>query len=148
MSDADRQPGPADVRVAGLSIWVFGRQFEDLHDFWDGNWLEVLARCEAESACVQARGAIIHAPELYRWLEEARRCHESLNGTAELVCLEPHVNARLSLEQGRGELIVDITPDLLNQQHRFTFAIDQSYLPALISGLEGIAARFPIRDPR
>jgi hypothetical protein len=29
--------GPPAIQLAGLSIWVHGRQFPDLHDYWDGN---------------------------------------------------------------------------------------------------------------
>ena len=33
--------GEPDIKLAGLQIWVHGRQFPDSDDYWDGNWLYV-----------------------------------------------------------------------------------------------------------
>ncbi|MCP4546590.1 MAG: hypothetical protein GY835_09020 [bacterium] len=71
--------------------------------------------------------------------------HRTLSGTAELGCIEPYLKARIELEDGAGNLVVEITPDYLMQQHRFTFEVDQSYLPELIRGLERLLQQYPIR---
>lgn len=49
-----------DIKFAGMSLWVLGRQFPDLDDYWDGNWLNVQVRVEASGAAVEAAGPIIH----------------------------------------------------------------------------------------
>ena len=134
--------------IAGLSLWVIGRLFEELEDYWDGNSLRVLVRCAADGTRVEVGGAILYAHELARWLDQLRSCYNSLTGIAELARLEPYLSARVSLNEGRRELTVDITPDLLNQKHRFIFQIDPSYLPQLMDGLERTIARYPIRGAK
>lgn len=140
------QPRLPDIEIAGFSLWVFGREFEDVNDYWDGNWLRVFARCSADRSTVEAKGAIIRAPELARWLKELRECYSSLNGEAVLDCMEPYISGKIWLKDGRGEFILNITPDHLFQEHRYTFHIDQSYLWELIFGLEDVLKRFPVRN--
>jgi hypothetical protein len=60
-----------DLKLGGFSLSVFGHQFPNATDYWDGNWLNVRARVEAPGAVVEAQGAIVTAPELARF---AKRC--------------------------------------------------------------------------
>ncbi len=137
--------GPPDFKIAGFCVWVLGREFEDRQDFWDGNWLRVSAHCGAEGAQVRASGPILHLSEIHLWLEQATELHRNLTGTAELRCMEPNLNAKIELKDRRGNLVVDITPNNLTQQHRFTFEMDQSYLPELTGALARLLQKLPIR---
>ena len=137
-----------DFKIIGLSVWVLSRGFDSSDDYWDGNWLLVRALCEAHGAVVETTGPILHLGELEQWLHELRAAHSSLNGIATLECTEPNLSVSLSLTQGNGELVVDLTPNHMMQKHRFRFEIDQSYLPALCSELERLLARYPIRGQR
>jgi hypothetical protein len=141
----DEDMRPPDIKIAGFCIWVFGRQFDESQHFWDGNWVRVLAHCSAEGAEVRASGSILHLSELRRWLKQSTELHRNLTGIAELDCIEPNLNAKIDLKDGRGQLVVHITPDHLMQQHRFTFEIDQSYLPELTGALEKVLREFPVR---
>ena len=47
----------------------------------------------------------------------------------------------------RPEDLKKITPDNLNQWHKFIFAIDQSYLPTTIAGCNRLLDRFPVTGP-
>jgi hypothetical protein len=136
---------PPDFKIGGLRVWVLGREFEDSQDFWDGNWLRVLAHCGAEDAQVRASGPILHLSEVQLWLEQATELHRKLPGAAELNCMEPNLSAKIELRDGRGSLVVDITPNHLTQQHRFTFEVDQSYLPELTGALTRLLQRLPVR---
>lgn len=126
-------------------MWVDAREFEDQLDYWDGDWVRVVVRCEAEGSCVEVSGAIIHLPDLERWLEQLQVCNRDLNGVARLGCIEPNLSGLLTMQAGSGELVINITPDQLAQEHRFTFQVDQSHFPELIAGLEKTLKRFPIR---
>jgi hypothetical protein len=139
------QHGPPDFKIAGFCVWVFGREFEAAQDYWDGNWLRVLAHCGAQGAVVRASGAILHLSELLEWRDELANLHSSLTGSAQLACTEPNLDASIDLRDGRGTLAVNITPDHMTQQHRFQFDLDQSYLPGLISALERLLQNYPIR---
>jgi hypothetical protein len=45
-------------------------------------------------------------------------------------------------------MTVQITPDHLNESHRFVSEMDQTYLPAFLGQLKAILAEYPIRDPQ
>ncbi|MFO0839359.1 MAG: hypothetical protein U1D55_12650 [Phycisphaerae bacterium] len=92
-----------------------------------------------------ASGAILHLTELQQWHDDLVRLHGYLNGIARLDCMEPNLRARIELKNGRGALEVELTPDHMAQSHRFSFEVDQSHLPALISALARMLKTHPIR---
>jgi hypothetical protein len=60
--------------------------------------------------------------------------------------MEPEIAVTLNAKTlGAVEMEVQITPDHLTQEHRFTFAIDQSYLEPLSSQCARLLSAFPIR---
>lgn len=142
-SGIERDP---DVKLGGLSIWVLGRERPQSDDYWDGNWLEVVARAEAPGACVEARGPWLRNVELMGFLNQLEVVYRDLQGSADLEPIEPHLSAKVECgERGRIEVIVSITPDYLNQAHRFTFELDQSFLVETMRGCKRVLERFPIR---
>ena len=139
----------ADLRLAGLRIRIHGRQFPDAHDDWDGNWLDVTAQCDDNSASVAARGPLLHLSELERWCGEAETLFETLTGKARLDCQEPNLSVLLeAASPGQITMEVSITPDHLTQKHWFRFEIDQSYLPFLIAQCRTIIEAYPLRGER
>jgi len=138
--------GDADLSVAGLQIWVHGRQFPDSTDYWDGNWLRATAFCRYPGAWVSTDGPIIHLGELVGFLEGVERLYETLEGGAGLDCMEPNLKVQLRVDgTGHMHLTIDITHDHLSQTHQFSDTIDQSYLPAMITGCRAILLKYPIR---
>jgi hypothetical protein len=141
--------GAPDLKLEGLQIWVHGRQFPDLHDYWDGNWLYVTAHCGGSGASVFTTGSIIHLPELDRWRSEAEDLSKNLGGEAKLACMEPFLSASLkSGSLGHITMEVSITPDHMTQRHWFRFEIDQSYLRPFIKQCQSILEAHPIRGSR
>lgn len=139
--------GPPSIEMEGLQIWVHSRQFPDSTDYWDGNWLNITAHCGAKGADVWTSGPIIHLPELSRWAEACAQMYTKLSGAAALDCMEPYLSVRLDLdERGHVNMDVLITPELVNQEHKFCFEVDQSYLPGLIQNCRKVLTDFPIRQ--
>lgn len=139
--------GTPDLKLAGLQIWIHSRQFPQAKDYGDGNWVNVTAHCGTMDADIWTQGSIIHLSEIESWLKQIELMYEKLDGKAELSCMEPNLFARMKIDQrGQVSLLVKITPDHMNQKHEFTFEIDQSYLPSLISELKEILKRFPVKD--
>ncbi len=135
-----------DISLSGLKIWISGRQFEDSTDFWDANWLVITAHCSSYFSEVIIQGPIIHLSELELWMSELQKLNETIRGEADLNCMEPELSASIRLDKnGSGALTVFITPDNMNEQHRFTFAVDQSYLPSLIRELQTVLTKYPIK---
>lgn len=139
--------GKPDIKVGTLALWIHGRQFEDAHDYWDGNWLRATAHCGASGAHVEVSGPFLTNRELFDWAAE---CRELLGGTrrkAELATIEPELKVSLEAVDSLGHIamVVDITPNHSQQEHRFHFVIDQSFLPGLIDAIERLEAKFPVR---
>jgi hypothetical protein len=138
--------GEPDITFAGFKVWISGRQFPGTSDYWDGNWLMVTACCESPGARVWAQGPIIHLSEIQHWLTGLKGLAHSILGEAELACIEPELGAKVCLDKlGHGSLVVNITPDHMNEQHQFTFEVDQSFIPGVIRNLEKILDKYPIK---
>ena len=134
-----------DLKLAGLSLWARSREFPLSADYWDGNWLNVFVRVEAQGALVEASGPFLRNDELAMFAEKLELVQRDLTGEAELACMEPNLNVKVRCGSlGRVEAKVSITPDHLAQSHEFTFEIDQSYLAEVLRGCRRILAQMPV----
>jgi hypothetical protein len=97
-------------------------------------------------ASVWISGPLIHLSEIAHFLRGVEAMHTSLQGEATLPCMEPEFAVTLTA-QGLGHMtmVVAITPDHLSQAHRFTFALDQSYLPPVIDRCRTLLQQYPIK---
>ena len=139
--------GQPDLKVAGFQLWVHGRQFPEAEDYDDGNWLRVTAHCGASGASVWAQGAILMVTDIAGFGDG---CAAMLSGEIKSAALDPfEPELRMSLEASDGlghiRAQVEITPDHLQQAHRFEFEVDQSYLPGIIRQCSEIVQEYPIR---
>jgi hypothetical protein len=142
-------PGPPDMRLGSLAIWVRGRELSDSEDYLDANWLSVLIQVDAAYAVVQAEGPILHLGELSDLVEGCKRLYREMTGELVFDAIEPNVRLKLAINaRGQLDVGVDLTADHLAQSHHFEFALDQSYLPAFIAGGQDVLLTFPIRGSR
>jgi hypothetical protein len=138
--------GEPHLHIAGLKLWVRGYQYRDADDYWDGNWLNATAICSENGASVLVKGAFIRTNEICDWQEAVEKLLADVKDEAKLECMEPEIAVILKTQSlGAVEMEVHITPDQLTQEHRFTFAIDQSYLKLLSSQCARLLNDFPIR---
>jgi hypothetical protein len=136
-----------DLRLAGFSLWIDGREFPDATDFWDGNWLAVRARMEANGARIECEGSILRTTDIEEFRNQLAAMAETLKGEAALMPLEPELKLVFRMQtRGQVEVTIEITPDHLTQRHAFILDSDQSYLPALVASCDAILARFPITN--
>jgi hypothetical protein len=143
-SDYFTKLGEPNIKIAGLAIWIHNRESPI-----EENWLNVTIHCGAQGAAVTTNGSIIHLSEIARLLEAAEHLQKALTGKIEIECIEPYLSIKFEAEKlGHIDMIVDITPDHLLQQHSFIFEIDQSYLPKLISNCSTVLERYPIIGKR
>jgi hypothetical protein len=138
----------AEISCGILSIWVLRRQFPDSADYWDGNWLDVVAHCSDQGAAVTVSGSILHLGEVEVWMKEMEEMDRSLKGTAKLPTIEPNLSVALECnERGQITATCHITPDQLTQTHEFIFPMDQSYLKGIISQCRKVLSAYELRDP-
>lgn len=140
--------GEPHLRIAGLRIWVHGRQFPNADDYWDGNWLRVTAYCIYPESTVRTHGAIIHLGEVVGLHRSCKRLYETLKGEAALNCIEPNLNVSLKAgNTGHIEVRISITPDQMSEEHLYRDTIDQSYLPPIMAACEAMFVLYPLREP-
>jgi hypothetical protein len=140
--------GEPQLQIAGLRVWVHGRQFPNAMDYWDGNWLRVTAYCLYPDSQVRTHGSILHLGELVGLLRDCESLYNSVKGTAALKCIEPNLRVTLEAEwNGAIKVHIEITPEQLTERHSFDDSIDQTYLPGIIADCETILSVYPIREP-
>jgi hypothetical protein len=138
--------GKPHVELAGLKLWVHSYQYQSADDYEDANWLNATAICSEKGATVLVEGAFTRNTEIFAWQRAVEELAANLVGEARLECMELEIAVTLKgLPLGAVEMQVQITPDQLTQEHRFTFAIHQSYLGPLASQCASLLNRFPIR---
>ena len=139
--------GEPALKVAGFQLWIHGRQFPELYDYDDGNWLRATAHCGASGASIWADGAIVMVTDIFGF---GAGCEAMLRGEASLAVLDPcEPELRVLLETadrlGHIRAQVEITPDHLSQSHKMEFQIDQSYLAGIIRQCSAILRDYPVR---
>lgn len=147
MNTRELEPlGEPDLQIAGLRLWVHDRQSPQSLDYWDGNWLVVTVHCIYPQSSVRIHGSIVHLGEIYDLLQETETLFETLQGKAELRCMEPNLGIELLAQTGGHIRVrISITPDQMTESHSYTDGLDQTYLPPVIAGCQAILAKFPLR---
>uniref|UniRef100_UPI0037BE5CD3 WapI family immunity protein n=1 Tax=Ideonella sp. TaxID=1929293 RepID=UPI0037BE5CD3 len=85
--------------------------------------------------------------DIYGLLHETETLYQSLEGRAELRCIEPTLGVELSAQTcGHIQVKISITPDHINESHSYTDGFDQTYLPPIITGCKAILSKFPLRE--
>ncbi|WP_068074602.1 WapI family immunity protein [Novosphingobium lentum] len=136
-----------DLCFLGFSLWIDQREYPAASDYFDGNWLTVRARMEASGAYVECGGPVLMTTDIKQFRDELLAMVDTLSGEATLKGLEPAISVVLTMQRlGRVEGLIELTPDHLNQHHRFTVEADQSYLPELVRSCDAMLERFPIVD--
>ena len=144
----NEDPSEPVLIVGPLRVRVRRRQFPDAQDYWDGNWVDVVAVCTTPGATVTAEGPIVHLGEVRGFLSECEALQQELQGKATLDCVEPNLRVRMELDKlGHISVRIEITPDHMTERHRFDDMIDQTYLPAIINGCRRLLDTYPLRDP-
>jgi len=136
----------ADLLVAGLSLWVVGRHGDGSDDYWEGNWLDVIARYRAGGSRVAVAGPLVHLSELAALRAGCERMAAEVTTETGLYCMEPNLKIEL-WRAPNGQLIgkTRITPDHKSEMHDFGFALESADLHAIVTSCERILERYPLR---
>lgn len=128
--------GEPDLSLAGFQLWIHG------HDA-DEDWLRVTAHCGAAGASVWASGQILQLADIVRFEVQCGDLETGQVKAALLASHEPNLSVELKRlgSLGEIEMTVQITPDHMSQEHRFTIGIDLSYVPDLRRRLTRISTR-------
>jgi hypothetical protein len=139
--------GDPDLKFGGLSIWALCRERPDSEDFCDGNWIHAHACVEAAGAQIDIHGPWLRSDEIESFQRELTSLNQNLTGGAELSCMEPYLRVAVTCRSpGALEVVVEITPDLMTQEHRFIMMLDQTYLRLALEGCQRILAKYPVKN--
>ena len=136
--------GAPDIELGALKIWVHGRQYPEVTDYWDGNWVRVTVYCSSHNSYVITSGPIVHLSEIAHLLRIAEEINEGVAKNAELELMEQDLSFHFeSRATGRVNVEAHITPSL-EEAHRYSLDLDQSYLTLLARGCRTVLKRFPV----
>jgi hypothetical protein len=135
------------IELGDFQLTVHGRQFPDAQDRWDGNWLQITARCAQAGAIVATSGPMLEASDLQRFRDALSAWTAAAGGEAVLNGAEPNIVVRVTALETAGEVRVrvDLSPEPQSQGHWFAFTVDPSYLAETIRQLDAVLAAFPVR---
>jgi hypothetical protein len=136
--------GTPDLEIAGLSIWVNRRFDPQSMDAYLIDLLMATACCSNDGATVWLR-CNVTSSGVAGFASRCEHIHSHLQGKAELSSDELSLEVALEATDRAGHVtaVVEIRPHHADQQHRFTFRIDQSHLPAIVRQCRAILTRYP-----
>ena len=142
--------GPPQLALAGLQVWIHGRPYADSPEPYDGDWLTATAHCGRGGASVWTHGAILTSSSVEQFVAACEGLYAGHEGTAWLGSPDNYLTVRLTPigRTGELELQVEITPEPGEQDHTFSFRIDQSHLRAVIASCRALLERYPNQLPR
>lgn len=146
MNQSQQDSDSNDLVIAGLSIQIIARHGKDSDDYWDDNWVDVLACCRSEHASVEVRGPLIHLSEIAALKAGSERMLAGDIEQTGLYCMEP--NLKVELWQVPGDQFIGktrITPDHKAEIHDFGFAFSRQTLHEIIAACGRILENYPIR---
>jgi hypothetical protein len=118
-----------DIGIGNFKIWLYEKEAFEIG--------YAIIACSSANSCVFLEGYYVDLDGLRGWKYECEKLYKTFSGLAELSFYEPHVKARITLnEKGQGSLYVEINcPDSMTEEHKYTFEIDQTYIGPLIQDL-------------
>ena len=140
-------PEPLALTLAGFRLTVLGREFPHHHDYWDGNWLQVVAVCADESATASAKGPFVRTDEIAALAAALQALLDGSTGAERLNLLEQEL--AFAFARSAADTIafsVKILPDDPSGMQWFTFDVAAADVAAAIQQCRAILDAFPIRD--
>ena len=137
------------IALGLLQIWIVRRPFPHAGDYWESNWLDVTARCDGVGSRIEVTGRFLHLGEIRRWKKDLESYYATPSSRVELSTMEPTLKVAIGAQNsktGHMDCTVALTGDHMSEKHSFSFEIDQSYLPALITQLGAVLREYPIQD--
>jgi hypothetical protein len=134
-----------DLEGQHVLLRAVSRVHPGLFDSWDANWIS----CELEIAAGAFRAAFhadLRSEDFQRFLEEVEALGRALEGIATFATVEGQIALTLTGD-GRGHVLVQgeaLEAPGSHNRLRFSFEIDQTYLPDISRTLTVVLAAFPV----
>ncbi len=129
-----------------LSIVVLDYERAPLGEVFDDNWL--VARVELSVGAFSGEFALSLTPQDFEtFFAQLEQLYETLTGYAKFQTIEEQVEVSLSGDGKGGVEVVGFALDRAGIGNRleFSFSIDQTFIPPMLSQLREIITEFPTR---
>jgi hypothetical protein len=129
-----------------LSIAPTRREFPDLNDFWDGNWVYATVRLQAGAFRAEYE-AQLRTTDFQLFRQQLGVLYERLTGTAAFDAMEDWIKLQV-VGDGKGHMTAKCTArDYPGTGNTLTFTLqfDQTDVPRMLRELDAILAAFPVR---
>lgn len=136
------QIGRSNARV---SVNPSRREFPELADYWDGNWVYATISIVAGGFRGEFE-AQLRTEEFLRFRDELRPLHDSLIGRAKFETMEGWLSIDI-MGDGKGHFHADcVAVDMPGTGNHLSFGVDfdQTDLPEILKGLDAITQTFPV----
>jgi len=136
--------GRSNAHVS-VSVSPSRREFPELADYWDGNWVYATISIVAGGFRGEFE-AQLRTEEFVRFRDELGPLHNSLVGRAKFDTMEEWLSIDIAGD-GKGHFHADcVAIDMPGTGNRLTFGIDfdQTDLPEILGGLNAITKAFPV----
>ena len=132
------------IESAGLRIEVLGYQFpENNICVWDGNWLEIVFRCEQPGRKAAFRDHCLRTDELERYAQQLREMANGSIDEASLDTMEPYL--KWQIKRGPRLLSHVREAQVHSEPNEFTFELNERDLGPLISRIDAVLSKYPVR---
>jgi hypothetical protein len=121
------------------------REFPDVADYWDGNWVYATVTIEAGGFRGEFEAQLC-TEEFVRFRDQLRPLHDNLVGHAKFDTMEEWLSIDIAGD-GEGHFHADcVAVDTPGTGNRLTFGLDfdQTDLPEILRGLDAITEAFPV----
>lgn len=143
MIEIQRKP---DLSIGCLKLWIHEREFLDSDDYWDGNWLAATAHYITASSSVKISGPFIHLSDLANLKDSFQKLSANLSGTLQVEFVEPHLSFEFNMSYlGQCIVVISMISYNMEEEHRFSCQLDQSYFPTIIEELKRIETTHPFK---
>jgi hypothetical protein len=129
-----------------LTVRPLYRPYDQCQDYWDGNWVnsQIIIRVGGFNGNITAS---LRTDEFMRFKEELSRLYSTLKGRASFSSMEHWLTIHVEGD-GLGHFEAEcVVMDEVGIGNRLQFRLDfdQTELPGIVKGLEGILQAFPVR---
>jgi hypothetical protein len=141
-----KQTETCQLNLSGFELTIYGRQFSDSHDAWDGNWLNVYCKCQSVGRTAKASGSFLNVGEIADLQSKLARLSNSDLVSERVEIIEPTLDLVLSSTAAKQRLLkVILQPDGKMPTEIFEFNIDKNDLDLAIAQCQTSLRNYPMR---
>jgi hypothetical protein len=132
-----------------LSVQITSRSYPSSQDYWDGNWVNAVI--EIDLGSFRGRySAYLRAEELKGFHNALSNLYSFHAQEAKFETMEEQLSIRI-VGDGLGHFTAEceaLDQTGIGNRLRFSLEFDQTDIPSILKGLDGVVEKYPIKGKR